>query len=166
VTTSGLSPIEELVEIEAIKRVKAAYCRLVDLRDWDGVVSLFSPGCVFVHAVHQDVTGPRDFFERVAARITPGVSVHHAQAPEIDLTSSTTAQAIWSFHDYVETDDGSIRYQGYGFYQEELAKNDAGSWVITRFQQHRLRMDAVPVVPAWSQPLPPNQRDRQDGTQL
>lgn len=152
--TSGLSLAEELGEIEAIKRVKSAYCRRVDLRDWDGVVALFSPDCVFVHAVHQDVAGPRDFFDRVAARITPGVSVHHAQAPEIDLTSPTTARAIWSFHDYVETDDGAIRYQGYGFYEEELAKDGTGTWVITRFQQRRLRMDAMPRTPAWDQAPP------------
>jgi hypothetical protein len=101
------------------------------------------------------VTGPQDFFERVAARITPGVSMHHAQAAEIDLTSPTTARAIWSFHDYVETDDGAIRYQGFGFYEEELAKNDTGRWVITHFQQRRLRMDAVPAVSPWNQPPTP-----------
>ncbi|MFG2039809.1 nuclear transport factor 2 family protein [Dactylosporangium sp. NPDC048998] len=146
---TGLSPAEALWEIEAIKQVKARYCRLVDLRDWDGVVGLFSLGCEFVHPVHTDVTGPRDFFERVARRITPGVSVHQVHAPEITLTSATTAAGTWALHDYVETDDGTIRYQGYGFYHDELAKNEDGCWVITSFRQHRLRMDSVPPVTPW-----------------
>ncbi|MET7395725.1 nuclear transport factor 2 family protein [Dactylosporangium sp. NPDC005572] len=146
---TGLPAAEVLWEIEAIKQVKARYCRLVDLRDWTGVVELFSPDCVFTHPVHADVTGPRDFFDRVARRITPGVSVHQVHAPEITLTSATTATGTWALHDYVETDDGALRYQGYGFYLDELAKNGEGRWVITSFRQHRLRMDAVPPVRSW-----------------
>jgi hypothetical protein len=103
-----------LSEIEQIKQLKARYFRLVDTRDWDGVVALFSPDCDLRSTLFPEARQPRDFFAKVASMITPGISVHHGHMPEITLTSAETATGIWAMDDYVQTDDGRLGYRGYG----------------------------------------------------
>jgi hypothetical protein len=73
--------------------------------------------------------------------ITPGISVHHGHMPEITLTSWETATGIWAMDDYVQTDDGSIGYRGYGHYHESYRKDSLRGWLISGFELRRLRVD-------------------------
>ena len=130
-----------LWEIEQIKQLKARYFRFVDTRDWDGVVALFSPDCVLHSTLFPEARHPGDFFARVASMITPGTSVHHGHMPEITLTSGETATGIWAMYDYVEADDGSVGYHGYGHYHESYLKDPERGWLISRFELRRLRLD-------------------------
>jgi hypothetical protein len=116
-----------LWEIEQIKQLKARYFRFVDTRDWDGVVALFSADCDLRSTLFPEARRPRDFFPKVASMITPGISVHHGHMPEITLTSWETATGIWAMYDYVQTDDGSVGYRGYGHYHESYRKALTGS---------------------------------------
>jgi SnoaL-like domain len=136
-----LSLAEQLWEIEQIKQLKARYFRFVDTRDWDAVTALFAPDCTMRSTVFEGVERPADFFARVAAMITPGVSVHHGHMPEITLTSPTTATGIWAMFDHVETEDRSVGYVGYGHYYETYARLADAGWLITSFELRRLRLD-------------------------
>jgi len=73
----------------------------------------------------------RDLIVKVMARLmgTDGVSVHHCHLPEIELTSATTATAIWAMMDYVEAPGRHpIHLKGYGHYHETYVKGDDGRW--------------------------------------
>jgi hypothetical protein len=133
--------VRTLWEIEQIKLLKARYFRYVDTRDWDGVTALFTPDCDLRSTLFPEVKRPGEFFERVAAMITPGISVHHGHMPEITLTSWQTATGIWAMYDYVEADDGSVGFHGYGHYHESYLKDPERGWLISRFELRRLRLD-------------------------
>ena len=70
------------------------------------------------------------------------VTVHQCHTPEIDLTSATTASAIWAMEDMLRWPDGT-ELHGYGHYHETYAKLD-GDWRIKRSKLTRLRMDFTP----------------------
>ena len=42
--------IQSLLEIEAIKQLKYAYLRHLDLKDWDAVTALFTPDVVSTYS--------------------------------------------------------------------------------------------------------------------
>jgi hypothetical protein len=133
--------VRTLWETEQIKLLKARYFRFVDTRDWDGVISLFTPDCDLHSTLFPEARAPRDFFAKVASMITPGISVHHGHMPEITLTSWETATGIWAMYDYVEADDGSVGFHGYGHYHESYLKVPGRGWLISSFELRRLRLD-------------------------
>ena len=133
--------MNELLEIEAIKQLKARYCRLLDTKDWAGFRALFTDDAVV------DTTGsggPRltsadEFVGYVSTSLGESVTVHHVHAPEITLTSDSTADGIWAMEDRVKfADDRDLT--GFGHYTETYAKLD-GQWRITSSTLTRLRVD-------------------------
>ncbi|WP_099020629.1 nuclear transport factor 2 family protein [Mycolicibacterium palauense] len=127
-------------EIEAIRRLKAQYCRFLDTRDIEAWKALFSPDVV----VRLDVavsTGGADpqtmpplegldaFVPVVLGGIGDAATMHHCHTPEIDLTSPTTATGIWAMEDLLVFPDGA-EVHGAGHYHETYAKHD-GRWRIT-----------------------------------
>ena len=131
-------------DIEAIKQLKARYFRMMDTKDWDGLAA------VFTDDVEIDVTGEgggvthsvADYMPFLRDAIDDVITVHHGHMPEIQLTSSTTASAIWALEDQLWWPEGApIKYMhGFGHYHETYEKTDAGwrikTMTITRL--HRL----------------------------
>jgi hypothetical protein len=60
-------------------------------------------------------------------------------APEIELTSATTARGVWALEDVVRFGPG-VNLRGYGHYQETYEKID-GQWRIKSSKLTRLRED-------------------------
>ena len=136
-----------LVDIEAIKQLKARYFRCMDEKKWD------EWGQVFARDVHMEVPEAAmvvDGREAVVASVSgvlEGVrTVHHGHMPEIEITGPDTARGIWAMEDYVEfpaAPDGSrVGLRGYGHYHEEYRRED-GAWRIARLHLARLRIDPV-----------------------
>ena len=137
-------------EVESIKQLKARYCRYLDAKDWESWRGLFADdfvsdlgeagGGVIVGA-DQFVTYTR----RTIGKPTQS-TVHQVHAPEIELTSTTTAQGVWALHDVVRLHP-ALTLHGYGHYHENYAKID-GHWRITSSKLTRLREDlGVKFVP-------------------
>lgn len=137
-------------EVESIKQLKARYCRYLDAKDWESWRGLFADdfvsdlgeagGGVIVGA-DQFVTYTR----RTIGKPTQS-TVHQVHAPEIELTSTTTAQGVWALHDVVRLHP-ALTLHGYGHYYENYAKID-GHWRITSSKLTRLREDlGVKFVP-------------------
>jgi hypothetical protein len=129
--------VTELVEIEAIKRLKAGYFRLLDTKQWDAWREVFTDD--FTAEVH----GPHPVIhfasadEMVASNreiLAEAPTVHHGHTPEIDLTSSATATGVWAMQDVVKLGAGFV---GYGHYHEEYRKQ-GGEWRIARMKITRL----------------------------
>lgn len=130
-----------LVEVEAIKVLKARYCRLLDTKDWAAWRTLFCDDFVSdtSPAGGKLISGADHFvaFTRKSLRDQP--TVHQVHAPEITLTSPTTARGVWALEDVVRFGPG-VNLRGYGHYTETYEKSD-GQWRIASSTLTRLRED-------------------------
>jgi hypothetical protein len=135
-------------DIEAIKRLKAAYFRSIDTKDWDGLRALMSPDVtVDVSADGAGVfEGVDAFLGMLVPTLTDVVTVHHGHMPEIDLTSPTTATGIWAMEDLLRfpPEVGLGEVHGWGHYHETYEK-DGGRWRFRSIRLSRLRLDLAPL---------------------
>lgn len=132
-----------LLEIEAIKQLKARYCRLLDAKQWALWRELFSDDFVSDTSTcgGQIITGADAFVAFIQKTLgkPSQVTVHQVHAPEIALDSPSTAHGVWALNDVVRLAPG-LNLNGYGHYHETYAKV-GGQWVITTSTLTRLRED-------------------------
>ena len=93
------------------------------------------------------MAGADHFLAFLRQAIGDVITVHHGHMPEIALTSSTTASAIWAMEDYVEfptaADGSRVGLRGYGHYHEEYRRDTDGQWRISRLRLSRIRIDQL-----------------------
>jgi len=143
------SDVAALLAIESIKQLKARYCRYLDTKDWDAWRTIFADDFVSdtSEAGGKVIPGADDFvaFTRKALGRPTQATAHQVHAPEIELTSATTARGVWALQDVVRFGPG-VSLVGYGHYHETY-ENIAGQWVIKSSKLTRLREDIVtPVI--------------------
>lgn len=128
-------------DIEAIKQLKARYCRLLDTKDWAAYRELFTDDVVMdtTDSGGGVVTGGDAFLDFLRAALAGTVTVHQCHTPEITVTAATAAEGIWAMEDRVRFPDGSD-LNGFGHYHETYAKT-GGAWRIKTSRLTRLRMD-------------------------
>jgi hypothetical protein len=141
--------VQRLLDIEAIKQLKARYFRLIDTKDWDAFRDVFTDDCkhYYVEADGTErFTSNDDYVPMIVSMLTNGVTTHHGHMPEISFTSDTEASAIWAMFDYVQCDmpHGRQSLQGYGHYHETYRKGPDGEWRMSSKRNVRLRVDDVP----------------------
>ncbi len=147
-----MDPLQELIEIEAIKQLKARYQRAVDTKDWELMRSVLAPEA---RSVYSDGKFSFDNREDIIDFLSKGLgspaiqSMHHAHTPEIELTSETTAKGIWYLEDFVLSEHpsesaphGTVLH-GTGIYHDEYVKID-GQWQIARTGYERIFEDVQP----------------------
>jgi hypothetical protein len=151
-----VNDVERLAAIEEIKQVKAKYFRGVDTGDGDLVRSVLAEDCVLDYM--GGCTDPSTGIDYVPStntvlrgreawpagqRINAGmVSVHQGHTSEIEITSDSTASAVWSMTDRLHFSPGG-EYSimtGYGYYHETYEKVD-GAWKIKTTRLTRLRVE-------------------------
>lgn len=134
-----------LAAIEAIKQLKARYCRYLDAKDWAAWRTLFTDD--FISDTSESggklIVGADDFvaFTRKGIGRPAQATAHQVHAPEIELTSPTTARGVWALQDVVRFGPG-VTLAGYGHYHETY-ENVAGRWFIKSSKLTRLREDIV-----------------------
>ena len=127
-------------DIEAIKELKARYCRFLDTKEVDAWRDLFADDVVVEldmavstggadPQTSQPLHGMEEFFPVVWGGVQDAATVHHCHTPEIALTSDTTATGIWAMEDMLFFPDGS-ELHGAGHYHETYEKR-SGAWQIT-----------------------------------
>ena len=131
-------------DIEAIKQVKARYCRTMDTKDWAAMRRVFTDDVTMdtTSSGGGVVTGADDFLTFLVGVIGDVVTVHQCHTPEIELTSTTTATGIWAMEDMLRWPDGSEMH-GYGHYHETYEAHE-GDWRISSSTLTRLRTDFTP----------------------
>ncbi|WP_319430169.1 nuclear transport factor 2 family protein [Mycobacterium sp. RTGN5] len=127
-------------ELEAIRQLKARYCRFLDTKDVESWRGVFAPdltvlldGAVSTGGADPK-TGPPihgvdEFVPMVLGTLEGVATVHHCHTPEITLTSPTMATGIWAMEDLLFFGDGT-HLHGAGHYHETYEKRD-GRWLIT-----------------------------------
>ena len=142
-----MDDVAALVEIEAIKQLKARYCRLLDAKNWSAWRELFADDfrSDTSPAGGKLIVGGDHFvaFTRKSLAKPSQVTVHQVHAPEIEITSDTTARGVWALEDVVRLAPG-VTLRGYGHYDETYVKID-GRWRFQSSTLTRLREDVFNI---------------------
>ena len=142
----------EMLEIEALKQLKARYFRSVATFDLGGWLDCFTEDCDLLFDAEvrrRDEPEPRrfafqgkqdliDYWNSNSDRLE---SVHHGHMPEIEILSETEAKGVWAMEDIVEFTDSLLH--GFGHYHETYRKTD-GVWRIATLRLTRLRLSQTP----------------------
>ena len=128
-------------DIEAIKQLKARYCRAMDLKDWVAYREVFTDDVTMDTSASGGgvITGADEFLAFLTETLRDVVTVHHCHMPEIDVTSSSEASGVWAMEDMLRFGNG-MELHGYGHYHETY-RNDGNGWRIASSRLTRLRMD-------------------------
>jgi len=143
--------MQDLLDIEAIKRLKAKYFRVLDTKDWNGMRECLHKDCV---ARYDGGKYSFDGSDRIIAFFSQyldaptKITLHQAHHPEIDLVNALRATGIWYLQDMVVDLDNDTTLRGAGFYHDEYVKEN-GKWLIKMtgyertFEEVEQRSDAV-----------------------
>lgn len=158
--------VHELRAIEAIKRLKARYFRLIDTKQWTKLRTVFTHDCTF-EGLWAGGDGAGAFIESIQKNLDTVLTVHMGSMPEIEIIDATSARGLWSMTDYLEWPTDSRAYRGvsvpgqrgirgYGHYSEEYMLTDGG-WRISHLRMTRLRIDPLlgPIEPEHTDFMPP-----------
>jgi ketosteroid isomerase-like protein len=124
--------VEELLEIEQIKRLKYRYIRCLDQKLWDEMATCFTDDAVALYSGGKYRYEGRDAIIEFLARSMGADtfhSSHRVHQPEIDLTGATTAVGTWAMDDVVVMTDWELTVRGAAFYTDDYVKVDA-EWRI------------------------------------
>lgn len=120
----------ELEEIEAIKRLKYRYFRLLDTKRWQELGELFTPDATSAYDSGRYAFHGRDeivsFLEKALGRPTV-LTLHQGHHPEIELTGPSSATGTWYLEDLVIDTERNTELHGAAFYHDEYVKRD-GAW--------------------------------------
>jgi hypothetical protein len=133
-------------ELEAIRRLKYAYFRTLDLKQFDQLGRLLSEDAT---ASYEDGTTTLEGREAIVAWLANALSgpelitEHHGHHPEIAFTSATTATGTWYLQDRVIIPSADLEIGGTAFYEDRYRLTDEG-WRIEHtgyvrvFEEHRV----------------------------
>jgi hypothetical protein len=122
----------DLVEIEAIKRLKYKYMRCLDQKLWDEMAACFTADATAAYSGGKYSFQGRDAildFLRRSMGADSFLSSHRVHHPEIELTSATSATGVWALEDVVIETQWQITIRGAAFYTDEYRK-EGGVWRI------------------------------------
>jgi hypothetical protein len=148
----------DLVELEAIKRVKYQYLRCLDQKRWDELGGVFTADAVATYGGGAYSFAGREAildFLRGAMDADSFHTSHRVHQPEIEL-SGDTARGTWAFDDVVVETAFGITVRGAGFYEDTYVKVD-GEWRIAStgykrtFEEIQPRGDDVTLTASWWQ---------------
>lgn len=142
-----MDAITKLLAIEEIKQVKAARCRCVDDKDWEGYAACHTPDAKSYALPNKDgenipTVGIDAMVANLKKTLTGRTTVHHVHSPEIEILSDTTAKGTWAMEDMLWWEEnGKKRWtHGYGRYYETYEKPN-GKWLIASRRLVRSRVD-------------------------
>lgn len=169
-TQITLSPAEQLLAIEEIKRLFARRLRCMDDKRWEVYPTLHTEDVVSetwgglpddkqprTSGTANRVVGPEALTRAISGLLdgaTRVTTVHHGHTPEIELTSDATACGVWPMEDKLwwTNGDREEHLHGYGHYHEEYRK-EGGRWLISYRRLTRLREDRTPGFYEFLKPL-------------
>ncbi|MGG1441068.1 nuclear transport factor 2 family protein [Brevibacillus laterosporus] len=146
-----MDEIQKLVSIEEISNLKARYVRYADEKKWSQLAELFTPDAIFEAYdeqgnLHVQMRGHEEIRNTINNNVGAAQPIHHIFSCEFDVTSATTAKAVWAMEDNIIFPQGagsefsSIR--GYGHYHDSYIKID-GEWFIQSLKITRVKMEFI-----------------------
>jgi uncharacterized protein (TIGR02246 family) len=138
---SDQESLQMLLDIEAIKRLKARYFRTLDTKAWDEFADVFTDD-VRIDVDGFTFEGRASFVDQLKEILATTSTVHHGHMPEITVVDADHATGIWAMMDYLVFAGEAPQkgFYGYGHYHETYVKQ-AGQWRISKTELLRLRVD-------------------------
>lgn len=136
---------DDLVELRAIEELKYRYVRLIDLKLWDELETLFVPDATATYSDGRYAFEGRDAimaFLREAMASTNMLTSHKVHQPEISLDGDR-ATATWALDDVVVHLDYGTTIRGAAFYHDAYMKVD-GEWKIAHTGYERIYEEMEP----------------------
>ena len=124
--------MEELLEIEKIKQLKARYLRGLDTNDWTVFADTMTEDC------RASYNGGKLSFEDRDAVVTfmrdnlsgdKVLTLHQGHQPEIEIIDRDNARGSWYLQDMVIHLEAGIRLYGSAIYEDTYRKEN-GEWKI------------------------------------
>lgn len=123
---------QHLINIEAIKQLKARYFRALDSKEWELMKQCLSGDCVAKYdGGKYSFTGKEqivDFFSQFMSD-PELIFMHHGHHPEISLIDDNHATGIWYLQDKVIHTGNKTILEGAGFYYDKYINID-NTWFI------------------------------------
>jgi SnoaL-like domain len=124
--------MDTAAELEAIRRLKFAYFRTLDLKQFGELGSLLTDDVTSSYEDGRTVLEGRAAIVNWLTSVLgdPGiVTMHHGHHPEITFTSDTTASGTWYLQDRVIVPEHDIEIAGTAFYDDRYRLTPEG-WRI------------------------------------
>jgi hypothetical protein len=124
--------LQELKDIEAIKRLKARYCHLVDAAAWDELEDLWTEDAVCDYGFFGCYQGRSQIMGSFFRELVPQASsfnAHMVHNPIIDVRGDR-ATAVWYLTAQTVSQPHDRAMWVMGIYRDEL-RREAGEWKIS-----------------------------------
>lgn len=137
--------MDTAAELEAIRRLKYAYFRTLDLKEFDALGQLLTEDATAAYEDGRTVLAGRRAIVNWLSEVLGShgmVTEHHGHHPEIDFMSPTEATGTWYLEDRVVVPSADLEIGGTALYSDRYAKTDDG-WRIAHtgymrvFEEHR-----------------------------
>lgn len=131
--------LQQILDIESIKSLKAKYCRTMHQKDWKALEGFFTEDLVvdFRNAPGVKTESRDSYLAHISEALREAVLILHNKMPEITLLTDTTATGIWAIDDFVKIP--GIVYEAWGHSHENYRK-EGGAWKISKISLSRLRV--------------------------
>jgi hypothetical protein len=140
--------LQQLEDLELIRRLKYAYCRCIDTANIAELKGLFTEDAsvCYVGGSYRFETEGRDkILEALTyAFHSEAIAMHHVNHPEIDLISATEATGVWYLQDWFLDLKHKVITDGTALYRDTYVKQ-AGKWLIKRATYERIYEIVTPV---------------------
>jgi len=120
---------EKLLNIEAIRQLKARRLRAIDAKEWEVYTSLHCEDHVSDTYGGAVMASAAENTKKLADFVAGMVTVHHVHSYEIEFQSDTEATGIWCMEDRLwwQQEGKEQNLHGFGYYHERYRKED-GVW--------------------------------------
>jgi len=139
--------VNELLEIEKIKRLKGRYLRGLDTNDWDMFEATMSEDCSGRYSGGKlSFDSRRDIVEYMKENLGGDkmLTMHQCHHPEIDFSDEENATGTWYLQDIVLALEFGVRIYGSAVYKDSYRKID-GQWLIAATGYHRVFEASEPL---------------------
>ncbi|MFK8021249.1 MAG: nuclear transport factor 2 family protein [Pseudomonadales bacterium] len=141
--------MNELLEMEQIRQLKARYMRSLDTNDWELFGSLFTEDCIAAYSGGKYSFEGRDAIVKFMSDNLSGenmLTLHQVHTPELEFFGELRAKGTWYLEDTVINLESKIRIYGAGIYHDEYRKIN-GKWYFSRTGYERTYECAEPLDP-------------------
>ncbi len=124
--------MDTAAELEAIRRLKYAYFRTLDLKQFDDLGALLTEEATTSYEDGKTVLQGRSAIVSWLSSVLGDrgiVTEHHGHHPEITFTSETTAAGVWYLQDRVIVPAADVEISGTAFYDDRYRLTEEG-WRI------------------------------------
>lgn len=136
--------LQQLEDLEEIRRLRGLYSRCVDMKDWNTWKSEVLTEDYRLESQGGVQEGRDQVVSSVSKSLDGATTAHHCHTPEIVLTGTDTAMGIWAMQDHVTLPGNGqpIKFRGAGYYHDEYVRTSEG-WRIRSTRQTRLSVDVL-----------------------